>query len=80
MVKYFHIATRMFLAGTLQNVKYFTLNRFLVNVPILYSLKTPENFRLSGVSRGYKMETLTRNGLSLFLLILFYYISYTKWA
>ena len=29
---------------------------------ILYSLKTPENLWFSGVFRGYKMRTLTRNG------------------
>ena len=38
------------------------LKRSLVNVPILYPLKTPENFWFSGVFRGYKMETLARNG------------------
>ena len=37
-------------------------NPFLTNVPILYPLKTPENQRFSGVFRGYKMETLARNG------------------
>ena len=31
------------------------------NVPILYFLKTPGNQKLSGVFRGYKMGTLTRN-------------------
>ena len=40
------------------------LNLFLANVPILYPLKTPENQRFSGVFRGYKMGTLTRNGLN----------------
>ena len=38
--------------------KYFYFNLFLASVPILYPLKTP-----SGVFRGYKMGTLTRNGL-----------------
>ena len=38
-------------------------NPFLANVPILYPLKTPENQKFSGVFRGYKMETLARNGL-----------------
>ena len=38
----------------------------MVNVPILYSLKTPENLKFSGVFRGYKMETLARNGLNHF--------------
>ena len=32
------------------------INTFLVNVPILYPLKTPENQKFSGVFRGYKME------------------------
>ena len=39
------------------------LTPFLVNIPILYPLKTPENQRFSGVSRGYKMGILARNGL-----------------
>ena len=39
-------------------------NPFLVNVPILYPLKTPENLWFSGVFRGYKMGTLERNGLT----------------
>ena len=39
------------------------LNSFLANVPILYSLKTPENQRFSGVFRGYKTGTLVRNRL-----------------
>ena len=38
-------------------------NRFLVNVSILYSLKTPENQGFSGVFRGCKMGTLAGNGL-----------------
>ena len=40
------------------------INPFLANVYILYPLKTPENQRFSGVFRGYKIGTLTRNGLS----------------
>ena len=39
------------------------LNPFLTNVPILYPLERPENQRFSGVFRGYKIRTLTRNGL-----------------
>ena len=38
---------------------------FLANIHILYPLKTPENRRFSGVFRGYKMVTLSRNGLIL---------------
>ena len=33
------------------------------NVPVLYPLKTPGNQRFSGVIMGYKMGTLTRNGV-----------------
>ena len=43
--------------------KILLINPFQANVPILYPLKTPENQRLSGVFRGYKIETLARNGL-----------------
>ena len=32
----------------------FSINPFLVNVPILYPLKTPENLWFSGVFRGIK--------------------------
>ena len=34
----------------------------MANVPILYPLKTPENLWFSGVFRGYKIETLAKNG------------------
>ena len=37
---------------------------FLANVPSLYPLKIPENLWSSGVFRGYKTGTLTRNGLN----------------
>ena len=33
---------------------------FLVNIAILYPLKTPENQRVFGVFRGYKMEIFAR--------------------
>ena len=36
---------------------------FVVNVSILYSLKTPENKRFFGIFRGYKMGRFARNGL-----------------
>ena len=39
-------------------------NPFLANVPILYPLKTPIWF--SGVFRGYKMGTFTKNVLMTF--------------
>ena len=35
-------------------------NAFQANVPILYSLKTPENQRYSDVFRGYKKGTFNR--------------------
>ena len=38
-------------------------NPFLVNVPNLHPLKTPENQRLSGVFRGSETGALSRNGL-----------------
>ena len=40
------------------------INPFFANFPILYSLKTTENQRFSGVFREYEMETLARYGLS----------------
>ena len=45
------------------------LNPFLAYAPLLYPLKTPEKQRPSGVFRGYKMETLARNGLTLPLTV-----------
>ena len=44
--------------------KDFVINPFLTNVPILYSLKTLENQKFTGVFRGYKMRALTRTELS----------------
>ena len=41
------------------------LNSFLDNVPLAYSLKTPENLWFPGVFRGNKMRTLSINGLSI---------------
>ena len=37
---------------------------FLADVPILYSLKTPENQKVSNVFRVYKIGILSRNGLT----------------
>ena len=47
-----------------------------VNVPILYPLKTPENFGFLVFIGGYKMGESTRNGLILFQVVkdLFYRI------
>ena len=39
-------------------------NPFLVNVPVLYPLKTPENQRFFGAFKGYKMGSLPRYGLN----------------
>ena len=44
------------------NVQYF--KRFSTNVPILDSLKTPENLRFSDVFKGYRSGTLVENGLA----------------
>ena len=39
------------------------IDPYLASVPILYPLKTPANQKTSGVVRGYKMRTMTQNGL-----------------
>ena len=39
------------------------INPFLANVLILYTLKSSENQRFSGVFRGYKMRALAKNSL-----------------
>ena len=43
----------------------------MADFPIAFPLETPENQRLSGVLRGYKMEALARNGLNAGLTIYF---------
>ena len=40
------------------------VNPFLVNVPILYPLKTQKKDLFSSVFRGYKVRTLARNELN----------------
>ena len=40
----------------------YPFNPFLANVPILYSLKIPENLLFLSVFRVYKMTTLAENG------------------
>ena len=40
-----------------------SLNSFLANVPTLYPFKT-KNLWFSSDSKGYKIETLARNGLT----------------
>ena len=42
-------------------------NPFSTNVPLLYSLKTSENRRLSDVFRGYRSGTLVENGLMIII-------------
>ena len=42
-----------------------SINPFLANVPTLYPLKSPENQRVSGVVRGYKIRPLAKKGLKL---------------
>ena len=39
------------------------VNPFSSNVPLLYPLKTSENFRFSDVFRGYRSGTLVENRL-----------------
>ena len=54
------------------NVAYFL---FLANVIIFYPLKTPEKQSFSGVFGGYKLETMTSNGLVqdfIYVLCIFY--------
>ena len=41
------------------------INLFLANVFILYTLKTPKKLLFSGILRGYKMGTFSRNGLNI---------------
>ena len=43
---------------------------FLANVPISYSLKTPENQMFFGVFKGHKMGTLLKNGLNTLVTLL----------
>ena len=44
------------------------MDPFLANVPKLYPLKTPENQKVFGVFRGYKMGTMARNSLIKFII------------
>ena len=39
---------------------------FLAKLPILYPMKPPETLWFSGIFRGYKIETLARNGLKIY--------------
>ena len=38
------------------------VNLVSTNVPLLYPLKTSENLQFSDVVRGYRSETLVKNG------------------
>ena len=49
------------------------INPFSTSVPLLYSLKTSENLRLSHVFRGYRSGTLVENGLKLENLIVIFH-------
>ena len=51
------------------------VNLFMANVGILYLLETTENLWFSGIFRGYKIETLTKNGLSQFELLYSFMLS-----
>ena len=43
------------------------VNPFLTNVTILYPLKIPENQRFSGAFKGYKIVTLAKYWLIIFV-------------
>ena len=51
-------------------------NSFLANVPILYSLETPEKQRFFCVFKGYKKGTLARYGLKKITKVPFRYFPY----
>ena len=53
-------------------LKISVINPFMANVPVLYTLKTPENLWFSGVFREYKMEILARIGLTDFMPLVFW--------
>ena len=53
--------TRLTRVDVIEHIQH-NINPFLANVPIWYPLKTPEN-QSSGISRGYKMQTLAKNRL-----------------
>ena len=57
-------STGFYNTSTYVKIKNTSLCPFLANVTILYPLKTPENLWFSNVFRGYKMETLAKNGQS----------------
>ena len=52
-----------FVTSVMLFAKFFHVNPFSTNVPLLYSLKTSENLRFSDVFRGYRSGTLVENGL-----------------
>ena len=54
-------------------------NPFLVDVSISYFLNTPENLRFSGVFRGYKMGTLTRNKLISICIMFFKFFDFKQY-
>ena len=46
-----------------------SLNPFLANVCLLYPLKTPKNLWIFGAFWEYKVGTLARNGLNLYVSV-----------
>ena len=59
----FNVPYTTIMQQDIKNIIEELINPFLANVPILYTLKTPENLWFSGVFRGYKTRALARNGL-----------------
>ena len=54
-------ALRVSKLGNCSDDHEFVLNPFLVNAPIEYPLKIPENLQFSGVFKEYKLATLPKN-------------------
>ena len=50
--------------------RWLLLNLFSPNVSILYHLESPDNQRIFGVFRWYKMGTLARNGLNILKMLI----------
>ena len=53
-------------------------NTIMASVLILYILKTPENLGFSGVFRGYKMVTMTRNRLMMLIQAVILCLTFRK--
>ena len=50
--------SKLFIKHPINVLSIFKVNPFLANVPILYTLKTPENRQFSAVIRGYKIGNI----------------------